>query len=216
MTIRINIKEIVGLRRRIREIDRLDVAEIEWHRDGVPLSAPAGAVADWLPEMGIVMFAKIYMMDEDELKTIGCDHRPSAVCLELTTQYERKETMNEAELLTTMEQMASMTAQGRLATAIMREVYGDTAPFDPAFWMMIFELITELIQNCPESSRRAVRVANKPRRRARRILKANVMRRMGGKRAYQKDGGDDVVKAMLKSGKTITPDEMEAMYVEAG
>lgn len=124
--------------------------------------------------------------------------------------------MTEVESLETMEQMANVTATGRLATAIMKEVYGDAAPFDPTFWLFIMELIMQLIQNCPTDARRATKVANRPGFFAKRVLIFRVKEKMGGIREYRQRDGRKIVNAMLKCGAAVTSDEMDAMYAEAG
>lgn len=102
-----------------------------------------------------------------------------------------------------------------LTTAIMREMYGDKAPFDPATWMFIFDFIMKMIENCQASARRAAKTANKPGPFGKIALTFRVRNDMG-KRAFREIGGREIVKAMLKTGKTITADQMEAMYAEVG
>ena len=106
-------------------------------------------------------------------------------------------------------------AIAQLTTAVMRDIYGDKAPFDPATWMFIFDFIMKLIENCEASARRATKTANKPGPFGKIALTFKVKNDMG-RRAFRENGGREIVKAMLKTGKGIKVDQMEAMYAEVG
>lgn len=110
---------------------------------------------------------------------------------------------------------ANNTETGRLATRVMDRMPEDRQALSPAFWALILQIITELINNCPTDSKGATKIANKPRFWGKRVLIVTVKRSMGGGRNYRQRGGSEIVEAMLDEGEDVTKTQMAAMFEEA-